>query len=221
MDSQRGSENRDEIVKVASAAPHMHRESSFFTSKNENDLKWQRAKMVVGAFEVKSEPFFQPKEDMKPRYKGDDEEIKTKFFEALQAWEDFALRGKFIKACNDLPDTTCCCGFGSPDSSSTIKQYVAFLNDGWVKYANKKLKSRGFKIDAFHWNWYNTTGKSETNILLIRFFELSTYKFQKASQEGSLDLDDMLLDQEDIDSSRDSVSHDGGGENDGTTSAER
>jgi hypothetical protein len=50
---------------------------------------------------------------------------------------------------------------------------------------------------------------------------LSTYKFQKASQEGSLDLDDMLLDQEDIDSSRDSVSHDGGGENDGTTSAER
>lgn len=57
--------------------------------------------------------------------------------------------------------------------------------------------------------------------MLIRFFELSTYKFQKASQEGSLDLDDMLLDQEDIDSSRDSVSHDGGGENDGTTSAER
>jgi hypothetical protein len=110
------------------------------------------------------------------------------------------------------------------DSSSTIKQYVTLLNDGWVRYANKKLVSRGFKIDAFHWNWQNSTGKSETNILLIRFFELSTYKFRRACQEGSLDLDDMLLDDEDKvvvgggggdsndDSSHYSVSHHSGEE---------
>ena len=175
------------------------RKESFFVQKGSTELKWQRAKMVVGALEVKSEPFFQPKEDMKPLYKkGEKEEsAKTKFEDALQAWEDLKLRQKFIMACGDLPDTVCCCGLSQVDSSSTIKQYVALLNDGWIRYANKKLVSRGFKIDAFHWNWQNNTGKSETNILLIRFFELSTYKFRRASEEGSLDLDDMLLDAED------------------------
>lgn len=211
MSSLPGSENFDGLPKavpMSSAPPTLREKSLFFISKNENDIKWQRAKMVVGAFEIKSEPFFQPKEDMKPRYKGDDTEMKTKFEEALQAWEDFKLRKGFIKACNDLPDTACCCGLIShSDSSSTIKQYASLLNDGWMKYANKKLKSRGFKIDAFHWNWHNTTGKSETNILLIRFFELSTYKFRQAFQEGSLDLDDMLIDEEDKDSSHYSVSH--------------
>jgi len=175
------------------------RKESFFVQKGSTELKWQRAKMVVGALEVKSEPFFQPKEDMKPLYKkGEKQELaKTKFEDALQAWEDLKLRQKFIIACGDLPDTVCCCGLSQGDSSSTVKQYVTLLNDGWIRYANKKLVSRGFKIDAFHWNWQNNTGKSETNILLIRFFELSTYKFQRASEEGSLDLDDMLLDAED------------------------
>mmetsp|Transcript_23126 Transcript_23126/g.25954 ORF Transcript_23126/g.25954 Transcript_23126/m.25954 type:complete len:252 (-) Transcript_23126:267-1022(-) len=193
----------------------------FFVTKGTSELKWQRAKSVVGALEVKSEPHFQPKEDMKPLYR-DGEEFKTQFEHALQAWEDLKLREKFIKACNDLPDTVCCCGLSQEDSSSTIKQYVTLLNDGWVKYANKKLVSRGFKIDTFHWNWQNTTGKSGTNILLIRFFELSTYKFRRASVEGSLDLDDMLLDAEDKDnnSSHYSVSHNSG-ENDDNSPVER
>jgi hypothetical protein len=210
------------------------RKNSFFVQNGSTELKWQRAKMVVGALEVKSEPFFQPKEDMKPLYKkGEKEEsAKTKFEDALQAWEDLKLRQKFSIACNDLPDTVCCCGLSQSDSSSTIKQYVTLLNDGWVKYANKKLVSRGFKIDAFHWNWQNNTGKSETNILLIRFFELSTYKFRRACKEGSLDLDDMLLDDEDKvcgggggdsngDSSHYSVSHHSGEEEDDPSPAEQ
>jgi len=213
---------RSGVFRKKEPTTSIRRESFFVTG---NELKWQRAKMVVGALEVKSEPFFQPKEDMKPLYR-DNEELKTKFEDALQAWEDLKLRKKFIKACNDLPDTVCCCGLSQADSSSTIKQYVALLNDGWVKYANKKLVSRGFKIDTFHWNWQNTTGKSETNILLIRFFELSTYKFRRATQAGSLDLDDMLLDEEDKgsgsydDSSHYSISHNSG-EDDDPTPAER
>jgi hypothetical protein len=150
-----------------------------------------------GALQVTSEPFFQPKVDLKPlfrREKNDDQnEYKTKFEDALQAWEDGSLRKHFIRACNDLPDNACCCGLiRSTDSSSTIQQYTALLNNGWIKHANKTLVKRGFKIDAYHWRWPNTAGKSETNILLIRFFELSTYKFRRASQEGSIDFDDIL-----------------------------
>jgi len=182
---------------------------NFFVAKGSSDLKWQRTKMVIGALEVKSEPMFQPKEDMKPLYRSNDEDAtKSKFEDALQLWQDLKLRNSFIKACRGLPDSVCCCGLSLSDSSSTIKQYVTLLNDGWVKHANKKLKTSGFKIDIFHWNWHNTSGKSETNVLLIRFFELSTYKFQRASAAGSLDLDDMLLEKEDKKSGdRDDSSH--------------
>lgn len=170
------------------------RKESFFVAKGSSDLKWQRNKMVVGALQVKSEPYFQPKEDMKPLYRSDGCAVaKSKFEVALQGWEDFKLLKSFIKACDDLPDSVCCCGLSQSDISSSIKQYVTLLNDGWVKHANKKLKTRGFKIDAFYWSWQNTSGKSQTSVLLIRFFELSTYKFRRASVEGSLDLDDMLL----------------------------
>jgi hypothetical protein len=157
-------------------------------------MKWQRAKMVVGALEVKSDPFLQPKEDLKPLYKNDEGATASKFEDALQAWEDLNLRKSFTKACADLPDFVCCCGLSQSDDASMIKQYAALLNDGWVKHANSKVKTRGFKIDAFLWNWQNSSGKTSANTLLIRFFELSTYKFRRASEEGSLDLDDMLMD---------------------------
>jgi len=194
---------------------------SFFLSKSNSDLKWERAKMVVGALEVKSDPFLQPKEDMKPLYRNDEDAARaTKFEDALQAWEDLNLRLSFTKACTDLPDFVCCCGLSQSDNASMIKQYVVLLNDGWVKHANSKLKTRGFKIDAFLWDWQNTSGKTSKNILLIRFFELSTYKFRRASQEGSLDLDDMLLgdpegkggnkDNSNDDSSHYSASHNSG-----------
>mmetsp|Transcript_21286 Transcript_21286/g.43775 ORF Transcript_21286/g.43775 Transcript_21286/m.43775 type:complete len:259 (+) Transcript_21286:212-988(+) len=167
---------------------------SFFVSKGSSDHKWQRAKMVIGALEVKSDPFLQPKEDMKPLYKTNDEgATKTKFEDALQAWVDLKLRKSFTKACADLPDSVSCCGLVQSDNASMIKQYVTLLNDGWVKHANKKMRSRGFKIDAFLSD-YNSSGNTAMSILLIRFFELSTYKFRQASEEGSLDLNDMLLD---------------------------
>lgn len=171
-----------------------NKQGSFFVSKGSLDMKWQRAKMVVGALEVKSDPFLQPKEDLKPLYKNDEGATASKFEDALQAWEDLNLRKSFTKACADLPEFVCCCGLSQSDDASMIKQYAALLNDGWVKHANSKIKTRGFKIDAFLWNWQNSSGKTSAIILLIRFFELSTYKFRRASEEGSLDLDDMLMD---------------------------
>lgn len=171
-----------------------YKPASFFLSKGNSDPKWQRAHMVIGALEVKSDPFLQPKEDMKPLYKNDQGATASKFEDALQAWEDLKLRKSFAKACTDLPDFVCCCGLSQRDNASMIKQYVVLLNEGWVKHANSKIRSRGFKIDAFLFDYDNSGKTSPNNILLIRFFELSTYKFRQASEEGSLDLDDMLLD---------------------------
>lgn len=144
--------------------------------------------MVVGALEVKSEPDFNPRADMVPRYK---DGMNDTFEEALQAWQDLKLRQSFIAACEELEAEACCCGMVH-DADASIKEYVKLLNDKWVKTANKKLQSRAVKIDMFLWNWQNASGKAETNIMLIRFHELSTYKFRRASNQGSLDLDDML-----------------------------
>ncbi|KAG7337232.1 hypothetical protein IV203_036300 [Nitzschia inconspicua] len=47
---------------------HIERES-IFANRDNSDFKWQRSKYVVGALEVKSEPVFDPREDMMPRYK--------------------------------------------------------------------------------------------------------------------------------------------------------
>jgi len=166
-----------------------------FLYKGTSEQKWQRAHMVVGALEVKSDPFLQPKEDMKPLYKNNDQgATASKFEDALQAWEDLDLRKSFTRACADLPDFVCCCGLSQSDNASVIKQYAALLNDGWVKHANSKIRSRGFKVDACIWHRQSSSGKSSSHILLVRFVELSTYKFRRASEEGSLDLDDMLLD---------------------------
>ena len=163
-------------------------EYKIFANRNNSDYKWQRAKMVVGALEVKSDPIFKPKDDLLPRYKEGEEGA---FEEALQAWEDLKLREAFIKACDDLPAEVCCCGL-LQDEDASIKQYVTLLNDGWIRSANKKLGPRGVKIDSFLWNWQNASGKAETNIMLIRFFKLSTYQFRRASNQGSIDFDDMI-----------------------------
>lgn len=53
-----------------------------------------------------------------------------------------------------------------------------------------------FKIDLFLWSWQNASGKAETNILLIRFFILSTYNLLHA---GDMDMDALGFD---FDSSR-------------------
>jgi hypothetical protein len=164
----------------------------FFASRDTVDYKWQRSKNVVGALEVDSEPVFNPRTPLKPRYK---DGYEDKFREALQAWDDLKLRPSFIKACDDeLQDEMCCCGLVL-DPDATKKQYVRQLNDTWVKnVANKQLSTRGYKVDTFVWNWQNASGKSETNIVLIRFYTVSTFGFIRASDQGSLDVQDMLHD---------------------------
>jgi hypothetical protein len=161
-----------------------------FATRATTDFKWQRPDLVVGALEVKSEPILKPRDDLLPRYK---EGFDATFVYALQAWDDLKLRLSFIKACEDLPAEVCCCGF-MQDNDASIRQYVSLLNEGWVKAVNKKLQSRGLKIDIFLWTWQNASGKSETNLMLIRFFELSTYKFQRASQQGSEEAGDIIQD---------------------------
>jgi len=189
-DSEKGIQNGDsksEEFYVSSS-----RKELFFFDRTNCDMKWQRANMVVGALVVKSNPYLQPKEDLKPMYKNDEGASKEIFEEALQAWQDFNLRKSFSTACVDVTASDCCCGFTQNDNEATIRNYVSLLNDGWVKYANSKLKTRGFKIDTFLWSWQNLAGKATSNILLIRFFVLSTYNFRRASKAGSLDLDAML-----------------------------
>ncbi|KAG7337233.1 hypothetical protein IV203_036301 [Nitzschia inconspicua] len=70
------------------------------------------------------------------------------------------------------------------------------------------LQSRGIKIDVFLWSWQNASGKSETNIMLIRFFQLSTYKFKRASNEGSFDLDDVLDEEGKANADKDQLQND-------------
>jgi len=199
---------KKEVAEISEHSRRSIRKASHFLSVGTSDQKWQRANMVIGALEVKSDPFLQPKEDMKPHYKSDGGTSAPKFEAALLAWQDLKLRKSFIRACADLPEFVCCCGLYHSNNISTAKQYASLLNEGWVKHANSKMKARGFKIDAFLWNWQSSSGNTSKNILLIRFFELSTYKFRRASEEGSLDLDDMLLDDRRVDdSSHYSASH--------------
>ncbi len=165
-----------------------------FATKENSAIKWQRARGVVGALEVKSEPVLSFKHDLHPHMvHGKD----TSFHDALQAWDDLKLRSDFIKACEDLPKEMCCCGFMN-DEEATKRRFVTSLNEKWCKQANKKLlkNSRGVKVDVFLWNWQNASGKSETNIIMIRFFELSSSRFRRASAEGSIDFE--LLDMEEI-----------------------
>lgn len=200
---QKSEEFSTEKEKSAKKDSSGSRREPFFIDKSSNEMKWQRAKMVVGALAVKSNPYFQPKEDLKTMYKNDGGETKWKFEDALLAWEDLNLRKSFLKACVDLPDSACCCGFTQNDNSSTIKHYVSLLNEGWVRHANNKLQTRGFKIDTFFLSFQNFSGKTEFNTLLIRFFELSTYKFRRASRAGSLDLNAMLLHAQDAEDAED------------------
>eukprot|EP00529_Nitzschia_sp_RCC80_P026915 CAMPEP_0113464668 /NCGR_PEP_ID=MMETSP0014_2-20120614/13322_1 /TAXON_ID=2857 /ORGANISM="Nitzschia sp." /LENGTH=281 /DNA_ID=CAMNT_0000356761 /DNA_START=93 /DNA_END=938 /DNA_ORIENTATION=- /assembly_acc=CAM_ASM_000159 len=184
----------------------------FFSNRDTVDFKWQRSsKNIVGALEVDSEPVFNPRRELQPRYKSGCED---KFHDALQAWQDLKLKQSFRQACDEeLQTELCCCGF-LEDPEATKKQYVKQLNDGWMKTcANKKLGTRGFKADAFLWTWQNASGKSETNIVLIRFHILSTFAFRRASGQGSLDLDDMLSSDDGDDDDDDDDNEKKGGNN--------
>lgn len=174
-----------------SEASHGH----LFANKDNTAFKWQRARGCVGALEIVSEPMLKLRDDMTPHYVHRKE--KT-FHDGLQAWEDLKLREDFLRASEKLPLEPCCCGFLT-DQEGTKRRFVSLLNDDWVKKANRKLlrEGRGVKIDVFLWNWQNASGKAETNILLIRFFELSSYRFRRASVDESASLDLELYDEED------------------------
>jgi hypothetical protein len=156
-----------------------------FSNRDTETFKWQRARGVVGALEVNSEPLFKFKDDLVTRSMKGGEKV---FEDALQAWEDLKLREEFIVACASFPEKTCCCGL-LLNREGTKKEFVNLLNENWMKVANKKLLERGLKIDCFLWNWQNASGKAETNIVLIRFFELSSYRFRRASTDHELDFE--------------------------------
>jgi hypothetical protein len=165
------------------------RSGSIFISDRDNcDFKWQRARGVVGALEVNCEPDFNYRDELIPRYTPNREGV---FDVALSNWNQLKLRDSFVQACNSLPVSTCCCGFLN-DSDGTIRDFVLLLNEGWVKSANKQLLGSGVKIDIFLWNWQNASGKAETNILLIRFYELASYRLRRASRDESIELDGLL-----------------------------
>ena len=154
-------------------------------NRQNSDYKWQRARGVVGALEVHSEPRFNPEADMEPRYVANRKDV---FADALQSWNELNLRQSFIEACRRLPQELCCCGL-VVDEDATIKRFVDRLNNGWCKKANKVLQDKGFKVDCFVWNWQNAGGKAETNLLLIRFFELSSYRLRRASRDEKIDIE--------------------------------
>lgn len=168
-----------------------------FASKDNTAFKWQRARGVVGALEIKSEPVLILRGDMTPHYvKGKEKTLH----DGLQAWEDLKMRDDFIRNAEKLPVEPCCCGFLT-DQEASKRKMVAMLNEDWVKKANKKLlrEGRGVKVDMFLWNWQNASGKAETNIILIRFFELSSYRFRRASADESASIDLELVDEDDED----------------------
>jgi hypothetical protein len=161
-----------------------------FSTRDNSDYKWQRARGVVGCLEVKSEPFLCTSALMRPRFVVGKEQV---FEHAMKCWEELNLRDSFIQACDLLPKETCCCGL-MPDDDATIKEWAVQLNETWVKSTNKKLMERGVKLECFHWNWQNASGKAETNIFLIRFYEIASYRLRKASGDHNYDFEMVEID---------------------------
>ena len=169
------------------------KKGGLFNTRKNSDYKWQRARGVIGALEVKSDPRFQPKADLNKRKYPRREKA---FTDALKLWDELKLRASFIEACEELPKEYCCCGL-MISNDETVKESVKTLNGGWCPKVNERLLERGFKIDCFLWHWPNPSGKAETNILLIRFFELSSYRFQEASKSDGLDFELISRDSQD------------------------
>lgn len=142
------------------------------STRGNSAYKWQTDPSIIGALEVPSEPRL----NLHDEYTAWGVEGKQDVFEeALHVWMERNLRDDFIRACENVPIETCCCGLLS-DDDSTMKVLVPAVNNGWIKATNIKLAQSGhtFAIDTFIWTWHNATGKSETNILLVRFFQLPT-----------------------------------------------
>ena len=144
------------------------------STRENSEYKWQNDPHVIGALEVPSQPDLKVHDHYSSRCVNGKEEA---FDDAMEVWEDWKLKEEFVKACDNVPVATCCCGLIQNDDK-TIKNLVPSLNNGWIKATNQKLagENMGFKLDVFIWTWHNAVGKAETNILLIRFFKTKTTK---------------------------------------------
>lgn len=156
---------------------------NMISTRENSDYKWQQTRSVIGALEVPSEPDFNFEGDLNPRFV---EGLESEFDEALDVWNKHKLRKEFIKACKNVPQASFCCGLLT-DQDKWIRNIQKSLTKGWIKATNQRLRAelKTFYLDVFIWQWHNATGKSTTNILLIRFFET---KRQSLMKEGSTSL---------------------------------
>mmetsp|Transcript_34007 Transcript_34007/g.74577 ORF Transcript_34007/g.74577 Transcript_34007/m.74577 type:complete len:180 (-) Transcript_34007:97-636(-) len=169
---------KKQFAQVTDSGRAVPKEKRWHASTRENSQdKWKIDRKdtyqrgTVGALEVESEPSLDFCEPYKPLLGS---EVDAALWDRAQAaWKTEGLRKELIEASRAVPVNTCCCGL-IPDEDQLIKDMVPYLNKHFVPRANEQLKKHGFEIDAFLWWWHNLQGKSETTIVLIRFFELET-----------------------------------------------
>ena len=163
--------------KVPAGKRHM------ISTRDNSEYKWKQdggvQDSIIGALEVHSEPQLNYRADLGKKYVGDRTE---EFEEALKVWDEWKLRDEFIEACSNVPPETCCCGI-IPQDDESMKAIQKSLKKGWIHSTNQRLHNehKHFKLDAYIWMWHNVSGKSETNILLLRF--LSTKSTAAASSK--------------------------------------
>lgn len=136
-------------------------------TRDNTEYKWCNTPDVIGCLEVPSEPNLDLRGEHVPRAVAKHQES---FQQAIKAWEAMNLREEFLQACDGTAVSTCCFGF-LPNDDATIRSLVPDLNRGWMRATNRRLLREGhdFQLDCYLWNWENAVGKTETNILLIRF----------------------------------------------------
>jgi hypothetical protein len=96
-----------------------------------------------------------------------------RFHAAHKEFRDFGLHKLFLEVATSFPARMSCFGM-IQDDVKTIRALVPYLNETWVPRANIVLMSVGFRVDCFHWSWSHISGRSESNILLIRFHDLDS-----------------------------------------------
>mmetsp|Transcript_17240 Transcript_17240/g.49413 ORF Transcript_17240/g.49413 Transcript_17240/m.49413 type:complete len:177 (-) Transcript_17240:1018-1548(-) len=165
---------REQFAQVTDSGKPVPKDKKWHASTRENSQdKWKTDKRrgdTVGALEARSEPTLDVHEPLTPLIGSENDQGRWQ--RAQDAWKTEGLRKKLVEASENCPVESCCCGL-IPDEEKRIKDMVPYLNRHFVPVANEALKKHGFEIDAFLWWWHNLQGKSETTILLIRFYEVT------------------------------------------------
>ena len=127
----------------------------------------------MGALEVPSDPYLnlhasQYLERQIDNTTGHDDD--DEFAQALHVWYTLNLQQDFVAAASSMSVETSCCGL-VPNNDKTLLKLVPHLNRVWVPKVNEQLVAHNapMTLDVYVWSWHNAMGKSETNILLIRF----------------------------------------------------